>query len=412
MLPPSAPLAGPQAALGPAGYPAAQATAQCSQPAINMQACAPQGYPANAMPVAPTHTKIDVLQSGTCLTDSKRVYNFALVVGGVQVHVVTGSYSQLRDRCSKVFLSGDFPSKHVFRDYTNNESNVAERAQELQKYLHLQLNTHDEGSVVGSQRTFQALGVASPGAAQALTSVAVARKEAANAARNAEAQRQAAICAQQQADCQHAQEFNTIVAYSNIPIGQLTTITYPQQQRFELRNRWWGWGDAHIKGAGDLSWFQLRRTNPSLFGEMFKNAQFTICTARGEPLLLMQEQFRWASYEYLLYRIDPRNPREPIQVCRVIREWGNNFLRITDQYDVHLSPAMAGVGSIQCQGRWPNQFTISNNGRPVATIDKQLFSWTDKYHILIAPHNDLLLFIGIACAIDRIHHEVEDKRRR
>jgi len=286
------------------------------------------------------------------------------------------------------------------------------RAQELQKYLQLQLNTHDEGSVVGSDKTFVALGVASSEAVQALTAVAAARKEAANAARAAEAQRQAADRAQQQADCQHAQEFNTLVAYSNIPIGQLTTITYPKKQRFELRNRWWGWGDAYINGEGDLPWFQLRRTNPSMFGEMFKNAQFNICTARGEPLLLMQEQFRWASYEYILYRIDPRNPRHPIQVCRVVREWGNNLFHVTDQYDVHLSPAMAGLGSIQCHGRWPNQFTIANNGVPVATIDKQFFSWTDKYHILIAPNNDLLLYMGIACAIDRIHHEVEDNRRR
>merc|ERR1712054_132566 len=133
-------------------------------------------------------------------------------------------------------------------------------------------------------------------------------KAIADAARAKAAAQQAAIQQQQLEDCRHAQEFNQVVAYANIPPGQLTTITYPKQQRFELRNKWWGWGDAYIKGEGGLPWFQLHRTNPSMFGEMFKNAQFTICTARGEPLLLMQERFHLASYEYILYRIDPRSP--------------------------------------------------------------------------------------------------------
>jgi len=41
-----------------------------------------------------------------------------------------------------------------------------------------------------------------------------------------------------------------------------------------------------------------------------------------------------------------------------------------------------------------------------------MFSFTDTYHVQITAHADVLLFIGIACAIDRIHHEVEDERRR
>ena len=45
-------------------------------------------------------------------------------------------------------------------------------------------------------------------------------------------------------------------------------------------------------------------------------------------------------------------------------------------------------------------------------VDKQLFSFTDKYHVHISPNTDVLLFLGIACAIDRIHHEVEDERER
>ena len=42
----------------------------------------------------------------------------------------------------------------------------------------------------------------------------------------------------------------------------------------------------------------------------------------------------------------------------------------------------------------------------------QVFSLTDTYHVEVAAGADALLYLGVACAIDRIHHEVEDERRR
>merc|ERR1712100_893788 len=123
----------------------------------------------------------------------------------------------------------------------------------------------------------------------ALNGVATARKALANSARAQEAARIAAIQQQQLADCQLAQDFNSMMAYANLAPGQLSTIVYPRLQRFELRNRWWGWGDANIRGPGGHPWFMMNRTNASMFGEMFKNAQFAICNMRGECLLLLQE---------------------------------------------------------------------------------------------------------------------------
>jgi uncharacterized protein YxjI len=213
------------------------------------------------------------------------------------------------------------------------------------------------------------------------------------------------------ADCRHAQEFNSLVAYANIMPGQLSTIVFPRMQQFELRNRWWGWGDANIRGPGGHPWFRMERTNPSMFGEMFKNCQFSICTMIGEPLMLLQENFRWASYEYDLFRIDPRN-RQLIPVCKILREWGRNLFNVTDNYDVQLFPAAAAHGMVHCSGRWPNQFTLALNGLPVATVNKEFFTFNDKYHVQLAANCDVLLFIGIACAIDRIHHEIEDNQRR
>ena len=36
----------------------------------------------------------------------------------------------------------------------------------------------------------------------------------------------------------------------------------------------------------------------------------------------------------------------------------------------------------------------------------------DTYSVNILPHTDVLMYLAISCAIDRIHHEVLDDRRR
>ena len=163
----------------------------------------------------------------------------------------------------------------------------------------------------------------------------------------------------------------------------------------------------------------------------------------GEPLLVLQENFRWMNYEYDLctpcagsrrhtadhssarrthnrlsaiesrtacvtVRVDPRS-RAHVPVCRIIRQW--TFFDITDHYVVqHFNQFV--TGAVECHGSWPAQFSLTANGVLVARVEKQFFSWTDTYRVRISPHTDCLLFLGIACAIDRIHHEVQDEHRR
>ena len=288
----------------------------------------------------------------------------------------------------------------------------AERAEDLRAYLDKLLNQEDEGRLLGDA-SFQskALGLepTSPFAA-ALGAIANERARRANEARAAAAAEQAAILKQQQDDCAFAQTFNSALAYQSIAPGALTTVVFPRSQRFELRNKFWGWGDAEITGPGGLPWFKMHRTNASIFGELLKNAHFAICTNAGEPLLVLQERFQWMNYEYDLFRIDPRT-RLQIPVCKIVRRW--TFMSFTDQYEVQLfGPGIHGMCPVQCAGRWPSQFTLHTNGQVAATVNKQMFSFTDKYHVEIGAGCDVLLYLGIACAIDRIHHEVEDERAR
>lgn len=254
----------------------------------------------------------------------------------------------------------------------------------------------------------------SPAVCKLFDDVAAGRFALAKAARAAEQARITAIQQQQRDDCALAQNFNNIVRNDvSLQAGQLSTISFPTRpQTFELRNKLWGFGDASIKGPGGLPWFKMVRTNVSFFdwGEIFKSCNFVITTNSGEPLLVLQETFSWMDYKYDLYRLDPKVPGHHIPVAHIRRHW--TLFSFNDNYSVTLYGPMASHPPVICKGSWPDMFSLISNGVPVASVEKRLLSFTDKYKVEIAPGQDCLLFLGIACAIDRIHHEVEEARRR
>ena len=115
------------------------------------------------------------------------------------------------------------------------------------------------------------------------------------------------------------------------------------------------------------------------------------------------------NYEYDLFRVDPRT-RAHVPVCRIVRQW--TLFDPRDHYVIQHFSNTGLHGPIQCAGSWLNRFTLSAGGVLACTVDKKLFALTDTYRVRVAPGMDVLLFVGIACAIDRIHHEVEDERER
>ena len=393
----------------------AQPQAQPTLPVATPISTAPQmpvaavTSPAPPMPVTVTLTGMPLMNQG--VGKPYREYELLIAVGGAS-HTIRARYSLLDAALSSYATGTAVWPRDIFSalsDYTHNDANVRQRGEGLRAYLQSLLNQDDGGTIVGDRSLHAALKIADGSPIKAaLVAVADGRRAAVEAARAAEAARLAAIAKQQRDDCAFAQTFNSVLAYSNLAPGALSTISFPRPLSFELRNKFWGWGDATLKGPGGLPWFKMTRTNPSLFGEMFKNANFVITTMAGEPLLILQENFRWMNYEYDLYRVDPRSGAR-VPVCRIVRQW--TLFRITDQYEItHFNHFV--TGHVVCQGRWPNQFSLAANGVLAARVDKQLFSLTDKYHVHVSSNTDVLLFLGIACAIDRIHHEVEDERER
>ena len=76
----------------------------------------------------------------------------------------------------------------------------------------------------------------------------------------------------------------------------------------------------------------------------------------------------------------------------------------------------AAGARFEIRGTWlmdlGRPFAILQNGVEVARVEKQAFSFTDNYTIVIAPHADTLLLISILVAVERIHHEIVEKHRR
>merc|ERR1711865_951591 len=97
--------------------------------------------------------------------------------------------------------------------------------------------------------------------------------------------------------------------------------------------------------------------------------------------------------------------------CSIVRKILASMLTLNDQYEISCHTGLA----ISCQGTWPSQFSLHQMGPGgsicAATVSKKLFAWSDTYDIQLAPGTDVLLYLGIAVAIDRIPHEVEEKHR-
>jgi len=378
------------------------------------------------------------VKEGGCLRENsekkknkpRREYRFSIFVDDHLVGITEPqSYSELKDRFSMFHYVGitepqsyghstaKFPGSMFMKNTTTNEKNTMKRASDIATYIQSILRHYGN---IGRSSLHDALNIQAlykDHCVSIFLEIHDAQRVHYLAVRKAQEARRLAILASQKADQQFAQTFNQLVR-NGPPLapGQISTITFDHTQRFTLRNRMWSGGSADISGPGPtdkgLPWFQMLRTGGGYggWGEIMKNCQFTICNMAGEPLMSMEERFSWRNYVYDLYRYDPHRPGQQIPVCRISRVWS---FGITDQYHIELYGPMAHHPPIFCSGRWPSQFTLSNQrGGIFAKVEKQMFSWTDKYHVTIAAGQDCLLFTSIACAIDRIHHEIEDERRR
>lgn len=129
--------------------------------------------------------------------------------------------------------------------------------------------------------------------------------------------------------------------------------------------------------------------------------------------MLLKEKFMgsglFCSFESELFRIDP-GTKQPIRVCRVVYRMRMPF-STAPMYDIDLFASEAGHGVVQNSGNG-NKLNLSINGRRAAEKRSSSNFFDNKYDITIAPETDVLLFLGIACATERIEKEVDKRNQR
>jgi len=343
-------------------------------------------------------------------------YIFKVVAAGIE-ETIQFRFSALRAVHDTLIQRSDlaFPSQHVFRDMVKTK-NADLRSKEFEQYLQALFNKCDvAGSVITNPVLHETL-KCSKVLVQALSAVAAVRQQAeagrreeairqqrqqqaeADARRRAEAARLEAIRQQQVADRKLAQNANKIAS------GQVTALVFPRPLTFELRSGMFllrSTGRLTIKGPGGFDWFSMLRTS-SIFS---KRDTEVIATCANEPVLALHRQFRWMHYEYRLERVASNMSRVPM--CVVTREL-QLFAPAT--YTIQTSDQTFG-GAITCEGQWFEDFVLRQGGKPACRIRRRGWSVPKCYDVVIQPQCDVLLFLGIACAIDHIHHEIEERRR-
>jgi len=185
-------------------------------------------------------------------------------------------------------------------------------------------------------------------------------------------------------------------------------MTYGEPTDFLIKNDWFGGGNADIT-SNDKAVFQMVRMGGSV---LFKSCELVINNMSGEPLLYMKEHTYagMGGRAMELCRVDPSAPNPAmtaVPICRIIRKGCK--LTMHNRYEVQLLGQTANnySSSIDCNGNWPKSFTFEAGGTKLASVDK---SGVKKWKLDVSAGGDVLLFIGIACAIDRMSHESKQRK--
>ena len=201
---------------------------------------------------------------------------------------------------------------------------------------------------------------------------------------------------------------------------QTNEATLQEQQQFYacdyptsylISNNWFGGGNADItcQTNNNEVMFQMVRMGGSV---LRRNNIMSINNMAGQPVLSMREHKYGSGTAMELCRYDPSAPDTPVPFCRVVRKLCK--MTIHNRYEVQLIGAYnTGINQqvVECNGHWPKKFTFEgcakHGTKEMASVQKTNFK---KWKLNVSAGEDVLLFLGIACAIDRISHEAKQRK--
>ena len=173
-----------------------------------------------------------------------------------------------------------------------------------------------------------------------------------------------------------------------------------------ISNDWWGGGNADITCQTTKEvMFQMVRMG----GSVLRHTNLmSIQNMAGQPVLSLREHKYGSGTAMELCRYDPAAPETPVPFCRVVRKLCK--MTVHNRYEVHRIGSAKTTSNhqvIACNGQWPKKFTFEQGRKELASVQK---TNVKKWKLNVSAGEDVLLFLGIACAIDRISHEAKQRK--
>jgi len=209
-----------------------------------------------------------------------------------------------------------------------------------------------------------------------------------------------------------------LASNQNQSTNPTSKVTLDEATDFLIRNDWFGGGTAEITSNKEAV-FKMVRPQETVSSSV--DCHLTINNMSGQPLLaLNQHDFTKPGVQssrmnekrgMTLSRFDlsSSSPDTIVPICMITRNYCK--LTIHNRYEVELvgptalnyDPANRPF-SIDCKGHWPKSFTFNatHSGEQLANVKKTM---ANKWQLHVSAGEDILLFLGIACAIDFMSHE-------
>jgi len=173
-----------------------------------------------------------------------------------------------------------------------------------------------------------------------------------------------------------------------------------------ISNDWWGGGNADITCQTTKEvMFQMVRMG----GSVLRHTNIlSIQNMAGQPVLSLREHKYGSGTAMELCRYEPAAPETPVPFCRVVRKLCK--MTVHNRYEVHRIGSAKTTSNhqvIACHGQWPKKFTFKQGRKELASVQK---TNVKKWKLNVSAGEDVLLFLGIACAIDRISHEAKQRK--
>lgn len=157
--------------------------------------------------------------------------------------------------------------------------------------------------------------------------------------------------------------------------------------RYVMKQDWWSWGNDYT--IRDAAGADVLRVDGKAFsiGE-----KLTIEDMSGRELAFISQKLLSWGPTYEIWKGD--------RLAAVVKKSVFTLFRCEFTVDVPGPDDLLAEGDF-----WDHEYSFARSGRPIASVSKKYFSWTDTYGIDIRHGEDPVLVLASAVVIDLCCHQ-------